>query len=54
MEVYENDENVVEGIMTSNSVSDGDKPDESNPKPDNSSQFIVTNRWTPTPYFATT
>ena len=35
MEVFENDENVVERIMTSNSVSDGDTPDNSNPKPDN-------------------
>ena len=39
MEVFENDENVVEGTIASNFVSDGDTPNISNPKPDNSTKL---------------
>ena len=42
MEVFENDENVVEGTMTSNFDSDGDTPNISNPKPTYSNfEYIV-------------
>ena len=40
MNIYENDENVVQGVAATDSVSDGELPNKSNPKSNNS--IIIT------------